>query len=70
MGKSIGFLPTAIYGLKKLGGQNMKRFKTLREAKKYLANYPYVDKSSLHIYKYKTKVYRYAVCTEIEWLNH
>ena len=50
----------------------MKKFRSLREARRYLENYPYVDKPRFNIYhipKSKDKVYHYAVCSAIEWLN-
>ena len=44
-----------------------KKFKTLREARKYLDIN--LNKNILDVYKLKGKVYKYFVGTHLEWLN-
>ena len=46
-----------------------KRFKTLREAKKYLADHPW-NSNVWSIYNIKGgRVYKYFVGSHIEWIN-
>ncbi len=46
-----------------------KKFKTLREAKKYLTNNAVMYGSVWNIYNLHSKVYKYFVGSHLEWLN-
>ncbi|MDD4985917.1 MAG: hypothetical protein PHQ43_09020 [Dehalococcoidales bacterium] len=49
-----------------------KKFRTLREAKKYKAGLSAINRDVSDIYNLKgkkTRVYRYFVGTHLEWLN-